>query len=284
MQPTSIQALRRNRFGGTSTVISAFWVAICAAAPEFLWHGLHVGFGHFTRTDLLSALLIGVILAFFVEPLMRRIDDLLRRARHRETREPQSALFTASLSLSFAIASVGVHHALTAFVSDGDPEHMAGAPASLPAALSLALEWGIVPWAITLAWLSVQWHWLKVPMGVLAAASPAVAGWLFSWSWLQITTTAIPCLLILSLGYRSIIRWSERFTFARCAPSVALVAGIWLTIALLIDTFLRLYELPQLRLYGSVADFWMDARFYLGWILGLILVPPPYDEGPQTAI
>lgn len=59
---------------------------------------------------------------------------------------------------------------------------MAGAPAGLPAALSLALEWGIVPWAITLAWLSIQWRWLKVPMGVLAAASPAIAGWLFSWS------------------------------------------------------------------------------------------------------
>lgn len=118
----------------------------------------------------------------------------------------------------------------------------------------------------------------------MAAASPAIAGCLFSWSWLQITTTAIPCLLILSLGYRSIITWSERFTFARCAPSVALAGGIWLTIALLIDTFLGFYELPQLRLYGRVADFWMDARFYLGWMLGLILVPLPCDEAPQTAI
>lgn len=62
------------------------------------------------------------------------------------------------------------------------------------------------------------------------------------------------------------------------------MAGIWLTIALLIDTFLGFYELPQLRLYGSVADFWMDARFYLGWMLGLILVPCLNDEAPQTAI
>jgi hypothetical protein len=62
------------------------------------------------------------------------------------------------------------------------------------------------------------------------------------------------------------------------------VAGIWLTITLLMDTLLGFYELPQLRLYSSAADFWMDARFYLGWMLGLFLVPLPYDEGPQTAI
>jgi hypothetical protein len=52
---------------------------------------------------------------------------------------------------------------------------------------------------------------------------------------------------------------------------------------LLIDTLLGFYELPQFKLY-SAADFWMDLRFYLGWMLGLILVPLPYDEAPQTAI
>ena len=259
---------------GTSAVISALWVAICAAAPEFIWQGLRIGLGHFTRADLLSALLIGVILAFFVEPLMRRIDDLLSWDRYRDTRKPRSALFTASLSLSFALASVGVHHALTAFVSDADPEHMAVRSSGLPAALSLTIEWGIVPWAITLAWLSVQSSWLKLPMGIFAAASAVIAEWLFSWSWLQMTTTAIPCLLILSLGYRSIITQSKRFTFAYCAPSVAVVAASWLTITLLIDTLLGFYELPQFKLY-SAADFWMDLRFYLGWILGLILVPLP---------
>src|SRR5689334_6296588 len=45
------------------------------------------------------------------------------------------------------------------------------------------------------------------------------------------------------------------------------------------DTLLGFYELPQLRLYSSAADFWMDARFYLGWMLGLFLVPCPTTRG-----
>jgi hypothetical protein len=53
-----------------SALIAAFWVAICAAAPAFIWQGLWLAWHHVTRTELLSALLVGFVFAFFVEPLM----------------------------------------------------------------------------------------------------------------------------------------------------------------------------------------------------------------------
>ena len=264
-----------------AALISALWIAICAAAPEFIWQGLRIGLGHFTRADLLSALLLGLILAFFVEPLMRRIGDLFGYEPHRDAPQPRNALFTASLSLSFALASVGVHHALTAFVSDRGADHMAGASSGLAAAIALTAQWGIVPCAVTLAWLSVHWGWLKVPMGIIGAASAGIAGWLFSWSGLEVITTTIPCLLILGLGYLRITRQPRRPNFAHCAPSVALVAAGWLTIALLLHALLGFYHLDQFKLYAA-GDFWMGVRFYFGWTLGLVLAPSPYDAIADT--
>ena len=282
---TSIRALRRGfvpvTLASAAALISALWIAICAAAPELIWQGLRVGLSHFTRADLLSALLLGLILAFFVDPLTRRIGDLFGQAGDRDALKPRGALFTATLSLSFALASVGVHHALTAVVSGRGAEHVATANSGLATAIVGTLEWGIVPCAITLAWLSIQWRWFKVAMGIIGAASPGIAGWLFSWSWLEVITTTIPSLLILGLGYRRITRLPEGPTFARCAPSVALVAAGWLIIALLLDSLFGFYHLGQFKLY-TAGDFWIDVRFYFGWTLGLMLAPSPYDAIADT--
>ena len=70
----------------TAALISALWIAICAAAPEFIWQGFWIALGHLSSADLVSALLIGVILAFFVDPLMGQLQDLLRRARSPDRR------------------------------------------------------------------------------------------------------------------------------------------------------------------------------------------------------
>lgn len=56
-----------------SAVITALWIAVCAAAPEFIWQGVRLAFSHPDVSDLLSALLIGVTLAFFVEPLSESV-------------------------------------------------------------------------------------------------------------------------------------------------------------------------------------------------------------------
>ena len=82
----------------------ALWVAVCAAAPEFLWQGLFSLFGHFSLTDAAAALLIGAILAFFVEPVLERLRGFGDALAHAE----KSPAFAACEALSFAVVAVCV--------------------------------------------------------------------------------------------------------------------------------------------------------------------------------
>jgi hypothetical protein len=103
-----------------SIFITSLWVAICAVAPEFIWRGLRAAYEHPDWSDLLSALLIGLILAFFVEPATERVRDLLHLARTKNDfveGRPRNVFFTACLSLVFALTSVGLHDAMSAFIS-----------------------------------------------------------------------------------------------------------------------------------------------------------------------
>lgn len=262
-----------------TALVAASWVAICAAAPEFIWQGLRLALGHLTRPDLLSALLLGAILAFFVEPIMRRLHDFFTHPPRPAVQDPGNPLFAAGLGLAFALASVAVHDALSGFVAA--PEHQAGGDVGLEAAIALAASWAIVPAAVGLAWLGLGCGWLRLPLGVVAAASAGIAGWLFSWSRLDVITTAIPCLLILGLGYRRLTSSPLRRAFARCAPVVAGVAAAWLTAAVVLDILLGLLGFARFRLYPP-AHFWIDVRFYVGWTLGLVLAPSPDRGAPHS--
>jgi hypothetical protein len=260
---------------GSVALIAAFWVAICAAAPEVIWQGLRIAVGHLTRANLLSALLLGLILAFFVEPLLRRTGDFFGPSRRASAEERRNPLFTAGLSLAFALVSVCVHDATSAFVSGRGADSI-GEPSGLAAAIALTTAWSIVPFAVSLAWLSVRNRWLRVPIGVIAGASAGIAGWLFSWSVREVITTIIPCLLILGLGYRRVIGPPEEPALGRCARVVAVVGAGWLIGARLVDLFLD----NRAKVYAT-PEFWVDARFYLGWTLGLLLVPSPSARTPQ---
>src|SRR5271170_4302817 len=113
-------------------------------------------------------------------------------------------------------------------------------------------------------------------MGIFGGVSTGIAGWVFSWSGRAVITTAIPCVLILGLGYRQATKEPRPRAFLRCARSVALVAAIWLASALLLDAILNFYRVDQLRLYDA-SSFWTDVRFYLGWSAGLVLAPFPFS-------
>src|SRR5271166_2231291 len=188
----------RGTLAGTAIVISAFWVSICAAAPEFIWQGLHLALSHLNVTDLLAALLIGLVLAFFVEPVMERMRHMLRAPRHREhvDRRSHDALFTAGLSLAFALVSICLHEAMTAFASGRGAEDSAS-NAGLAAGIELTTSWALVPFAITVAWLAVRVRWLAVPTGIVAGTSSYITALLFGWPTQSVIATAIPCLVIL---------------------------------------------------------------------------------------
>ncbi|HXW20746.1 MAG TPA: hypothetical protein VEK35_09605 [Roseiarcus sp.] len=255
---------------GVTALICALWIAICAAAPEFIWQGIRIAVAHPSWADFLSALLIGLILAFFIEPIMDRLRDLLRRPHRREAtgRSQRGALFTACVSLAFALASVSLHDAMTEFVANRDDS---GGEVGLIAGVLLTTAWAMVPFFIALAWQGARDTWLAVPTGVLAAVSPCLAGWLFSWSLQSTALTLAPCLLILYYGNRQSARSSTDVAFAQCARVVATVGAAWLILSLLVDVSLALIG-AAFRLYSTV-DFWIDARFYLGWTLGLLLAP-----------
>lgn len=268
----------RGTLAGLAVLISAFWVSVCAAAPEFIWQGLRLALDHLNRTELLGALLIGLVLAFFVEPVMERIRHLLssRPHRHHSEHQPHTALFAATLGLAFALTSVCLHEAMTAFVSE-----RGGAPSApdtgLAAGFELTVSWAIVPFAITIAWLTVRPRWLAVPTGVLAVAASYLTGWLFDWPMQSVITTTAPCLIILGLGYRHMLRTPRQRVLARCARSVASVGAIWLILAMVFDAAMSLVHLGRFELYDT-ANFWMDTRFYIGWTVGLALGPSPYRE------
>ena len=140
--------------GVLSALICALWVAVCAAAPEFIWQGLKATLHHLSREDIIAALLIGLMLACFVEPAAERVRDVVLGAggAPAHTARPRSPLFTAGLSLTFALASVSLHHAMTAFLSNHGGAS-GGEGGALVAGIRLAVAWAIVPFAVTLAWL-----------------------------------------------------------------------------------------------------------------------------------
>ena len=257
-----------------AATVAAFWVAICAAAPEFIWQGMRLALNHVSQTDVLAALLIGLVLAFFVEPLMERLWHLLSQSPHQHDDRQRDALFIAGLSLAFALVSICLHDAMTALISDGGTEHATGF-AGLGLVLALTTAWAIVPFTITLAWLSARVRWIAVPIGITAASSSCIAGWAFAWSVQAIATTMVPCLAILVLGYRRIAHAPPERILARATSSVASVAVIWLLFAQLLDLTLGLFRLERFALYDSVG-FWVDVRFYAGWMLGLVLAPSPH--------
>ncbi len=252
---------------GVSVVIASLWVAICAAAPEFIWRGLKIAFSAPILTWLPSALLVGMILAFFVEPMMQYLRDfLVNRTGDRPVRKRTSnALFTASLAFVFAIVSICLHDALIAFVKhSGHSDQNAG----LLAAFTLVAAWAIGPFAITIAWLGAACRWLAIPLGIGAASTPLIAEWLFSWPVDAVISAAVPSLAILCLGYRRGVLESP----GRGARLVLAVCAVWLATIFLIQAATKVLHVQPFHLYDA-SDFWMDVRFYIGWALGLLLAP-----------
>lgn len=255
---------------GASVAIASLWVAICAAAPEFIWEGLRIAFSEPIWTWLPSALLVGTILAFFVEPIVEYLRERIEVATRRPIRKrAKSALFAAGLALAFAIVSICLHDALAAFISGSKFGGHSDGNAQLSTAIALVAEWALGPFAVTIAWFGARSPWLCLPLGIIGAITPILEGWLFSWPLTSIITTAVPTLAILVLGYRRGI--GARLD--RAASTVLCVGIVWLLIALLAQvSAAKILHVRELQLYDA-PGFWIDLRFYIGWALGLVFAP-----------
>lgn len=245
-------------------VAAAFWIAIGSAAPEFIWRGARVALAHAGPEELWGALFTGLILAFFVEPVLERLRGLVQPG-HAHPHATASPAFTALVGLGFALGAICVHDAMTAFLHAH--ETGSGPRTGIGGALSLTIGWSLIPFTVTLAWLS-RGGAIRRLLAVCAAASPVAAGLLFGWPRSEVATTLLPCLLILLQGLRS----GERRPHA-LARLVARTGFAWMALTGLADLLLGAMHHKGWAPY-SAGGFWMDVRFYLGWTLGLLLAPP----------
>ncbi|MCQ8240361.1 hypothetical protein [Rhizosaccharibacter radicis] len=256
-----------------SALISAAWIGVCAASPEFIWRGAQLARAHLDLAELGTAIPIGFVLAFFVEPLLEKLRAGLHGHHPAATGAPGrgGTIFAAASGLLFALCALCVHDAMKALVS----AHGAVRPGSYPGirgaapAVALTLGWALAPFMVTLTWAAAHRLSLCVPLALFALVAPLMSGIAFGWSRADILTTAVPCAAILLLGaYRlrgnAVPRGLRR--------TVIEVAVVWLLLAGLTDLTLDATGLKRWSLY-SPAAFWMDVRFYLGWIAGLTLVP-----------
>lgn len=269
---------------GISALVAALWISTCAAAPEFIWRGLRIFLRHPSPETIASMLLIAIVLVFFVEPVLERVRDVLGSSGHHHgpaDHGPPSLLFNASVGLAFALTSICLHEAMSAFVSghnaDGSEEH-----SGLRAGIALTIAWAIVPFSIAIAWQGARNRWLAVPTGIVGAFSAALAGWVFNWGPQTIIATTVPCLLIQYFGYRQVRLQPMHRAFARCARVVALSAVVWLLVAFLVDALFSALGVGWLRLY-DLPDELVDFRFYAGWAIGLLLAPFPAAREHRTA-
>lgn len=256
-----------------ASVINIFffstWVAVCSAAPELIWQGFLTVIHHFSWITVWSAVLVGSIVAFFVEPLTERLRNLSLQLSHRH----RTATHATLSAFAFAVLAVLVHEAITSYVlAAKTSEH---ASDSLFSAISVVFQWACIPFTTTIAWFCAygRW-WIGLFALLLALLAIALVGVVFEWDIQDILTTAIPCTCILLVGFVHMRKHLDQQVLSRCAMLTAAIALIWLVSAGLLQLILSLFAPKGMYVYTRI-EYVIDVRFYLGWIIGLAVAPRP---------
>lgn len=262
-------------------LILSLWIAICAVTPEFIWRGARIALLHMDKYAWAAALLFGLILAFCVEPALERLRDGWKghgapSAAEEEENATGRLLFTAAEGLVFAIVSLCLHDAISAVLATTAATESARAQ-GLINGIGLTIAWSAVPFFVTLAWVValttrfVPWRWAALTLAVIA---PAVTAWVFGWAWQDWFTTEVPALLILAAGYRLMHVADGVAFFRRAAARLGWIAPLWLLGAAVFDAAVTGLGHGQAAIY-SHDEFWIDVRFYIGWAVGLLVIPKP---------
>jgi hypothetical protein len=269
VQAVDVSHFHAPYLGMFNIIFFSAWVSVCSAASEFIWQGLLTIIHHFNWITAASALLVGAIVAFFVEPLTERLRVMSLHVVHRH-RTPTHATVGA---FAFAVLAVCVHEAITSFVATSSSDHRA--EDSLFYALSEVFQWASIPFMVTVAWLCVgRSRWISWPALLLAALMVFLLGPLSSWTVQDSVTTAIPCACILFWGWSVMHNDSTQLALSRCARLTAIIACIWLAAAGMFQLALSRFAPQSWHLYSWV-EYAIDFRFYLGWVIGLAVAPRP---------
>src|SRR4051794_41677562 len=98
--------------------VFTLWVSVCAFSPELIWQGFVLLRGHFGAAEAVSALFVGTLFAFFVEPVMER----LKAGHWAPAPGPTGGVLFAALgSVAFGGGVVCIHKAVGAFLRRRDP-------------------------------------------------------------------------------------------------------------------------------------------------------------------
>lgn len=251
----------------------ATWVSVCAAAPEFIWQGSLVLFGHFSLQTVWSIALIGLILTVFVEPILERARDGRWRPERPRTR---NLLVAAPVAFVLGIAAVSLHECMTAYLAAASGGHGAAAE-GIEKAVRLILEWASIPLAVTMAWISARLGgWFRYAAGAAAAVWVIAASWYYNWPLPVIVIATIPCIALIPLGQIYLAkRWNED-TFQNLAIGLVGFGILWLALTLLLQALLPSKVVAGVVSYGP-GEIGENVRFYLGWALGLALAPNPVN-------
>ena len=259
--------------GPHATALNIFffstWVAVCSAAPELIWQGLLTVIHHFSWITAWSAVLVGAIVAFFVEPLTERLRSLSLQLAHRH----KTATHATFSAFGFAVLAVLVHEAITSYVSASHTSEPASD--SLFSAISVVFQWACIPFMTTIAWFCAYGHrWIGLFALSLALLAIVMVGVVFDWDIEDILTTVIPCTAILLVGFVHMRKHRDQQVLSRCAMLTAAIAAIWLASAGLLQLMLSLFAPKSISIYSWI-EYTIDLRFYMGWVIGLAVAPRP---------
>jgi hypothetical protein len=254
-------------------LIISCWIAVGAAAPEFIWRGLAILVAHLTLQEVYSVILIGMLLAFFVEPLMERMRTGRWAPRHHDARE---LVLTAAIAFGFGVVTVAIHEAMNAYLGGGGgPAH--DKQANLFRAMRQVQEWASIPFAVTIAWFAARMGGRAAAVaGIIACVWVVAIGVYYEWEWRDSVRTSIPCFAIIAVGEKLAAgRW-DGATFRLLAVRTAAIAASWFVLLWLAQATAALIGPADLRLY-TWSEFVEDFLFYLGWSLGLAVAPNPAE-------
>jgi hypothetical protein len=252
-------------------VAFAFWVSICAAAPEIIWRGFVNLASHLTLSEVYSAILIALLLAFFVEPLMERIRTKSWELKHQSV---SASIYTAITALLFGITAVSVHEAMNAYLGGGqttdDVKH-----ANLLRAMDQVSEWALIPFVVTIGWFAARMdRRFLIAVGILTGLWVVAVGFYYEWDWRDIIRTGVPSVAIAMLGARlTAATWDER-TSVQLAYLTGLVAVCWIAVVGVFQGAAWSFGASSEQIY-MWSEFGEDFRFYLGWALGVAIAPSP---------
>jgi hypothetical protein len=255
----------------------ASWVAVCSASPELIWQGFLTVLHHFDQTTVGSALLVGAVVAFFVEPLTER----LRARRIKLTHKHKTTTHATFAAFGFAVLAVLIHDAISTYVATTDEG--AHAKDKLVYAITEVSQWVWIPFVVTTAWLCAHLtRWVAIPILLLALIAILSIGFVFDWNGADIFTTTVPCVCILFGGFYLMRKHSDQRALWRCTTMTAAIAIIWLASMGFLQAILSLFAVKSMSVYAW-SEYTIDCRFYLGWLIGLAVAPNPTGHGGLTS-